>query len=76
MLTATIGALEGIDAEVVYIPGAYLSTDMDNEVYGVFIGTLADMMVADDPALYRPFMSYETGKASYTSGCRSHYMAT
>ena len=48
---------------VVYIPGAYLSADMDDEVHVVFIGTLVDMMVAADPALYRPFVSYETGKA-------------
>ena len=47
---------------VVDIPGAYLSADMDNEVYIVFRGTLSYMMVMDDPELYRPFVSYETGK--------------
>ena len=26
-------------------------------------GTLEEMMVAADPALYRPFVSYETGNA-------------
>ena len=35
---------------------------MDDEVHVVFRGTLAEMMVAADPALYRPFVSYETGK--------------
>ena len=58
MLTATIYALEGRDVAVVYIPGAYLSADMDNEVHVVFIGILEEMMVMDDPSLYRPFVSY------------------
>ena len=62
MLTAKIDALEGRDVAVVDIPGAYLSADMDDEVHVVFRGTLADMMVIADPALYRPFVSYETGK--------------
>ena len=35
---------------------------MDNKVHVVFRGTLAEMMVMADPALYRPFVSYETGK--------------
>ena len=47
---------------VVYIPGEYMSADMDDEVHVVFIGTLAQMMVMVDPALYPPFVSYETGK--------------
>ena len=62
MLTATIDALEGRDVAVVDIPGVYLSVDMDDEVHIVFRGTLADMIVAADPALYRTFVSYETGK--------------
>ena len=63
ILTAILDALEGRDVAVVDIPGAYLSADMDNEVHIVFIGRLAEMMVAADPALYQPFVSYETGKA-------------
>ena len=51
MLTATINALEGRDVAVVYIPGAYLSADMDNEVHVVLKGVLEDIMVAADPAL-------------------------
>ena len=35
---------------------------MDDEVHVVFRGTLADMMVAANPALYRPFVSYDTVK--------------
>ena len=63
MLTATINALEGRDVAVVDIPGAYLIVDMDDEAHVVFRGTLAEMLVADDPALYCPFVSNETGKA-------------
>ena len=62
MLTKTINALEGRDVAVVDIPGEYLSVDMDNYVHVVFRGTLAEMMLASDPELYRPFVSYETGK--------------
>ena len=62
MRTATIDALERRDVALVDIPGAYLSVDMDDTVYIVFSGTLAEMMVIADPALYRPFVSYETGK--------------
>ena len=63
MLTATMDALEGRDVAVVDTPGAYLSGDMDNAVHIVFRGTLEEMMVATNPALYWPFVSYETGKA-------------
>ena len=61
MLTATINELEGRDVAVIDITGAYLSADMDNEVHVVFRGTLAEIMVMSDPALYWPFVSYETG---------------
>ena len=63
ILTATINALEGRDLAAVDIAGAYLSADMENEVHVVFRGTLVKIMVADDPALYWTFFSYETGKA-------------
>ena len=36
---------------------------MDNEVHVVFRRMLAEMMAAADPVLYRPFVSYEIGKA-------------
>ena len=44
------------------IPGSYLSVDMDDELHVVFRGTLSEMMVVSNPALYWPFVSYETGK--------------
>ena len=52
MLNAAIDALKGRDVTVVDIPGAYLSAEMDDEVHVVFRGTLAELMVATDPALY------------------------
>ena len=36
---------------------------MYNEVHVVFRGTLAELMVAADPAIYRPFISFETVKS-------------
>ena len=62
MLTSKIDALKVKDVALVEIAGAYLSMDMDNEVHVVFRGTLAEMMVMADLSLYRPFVSYETGK--------------
>ena len=35
---------------------------MDDGVHMVFRGTLSEMMVMANPTLYRPFVSYETGK--------------
>ena len=58
MLTVTINALNGREVDVVDILAAYLSADVDYEVHMVFRGTLVDLMVAADPELYRPFMSY------------------
>ena len=48
MLTETINALEGRYVELVDIPGASLSADMENEVQVFFRGTLAEMVVAAD----------------------------
>ena len=45
-------------------PGVHLRVEMDDEVHVVSIGTLAEMMVVADPALYRPFVSYETVNAA------------
>ena len=63
MLTATIDALEGRDVAVVDISAAYMSAEMNNEIHVVFRKTQSEMMVMADPALYRPFVSYETGKS-------------
>ena len=52
MLTTTIDALKGRDMDVVDTPGEYLSANIDNGVCVVMKGTLADLMVASNPALY------------------------
>ena len=56
MLVETIDALKDRVVALVDIPGAYFSADMRDEVHVVFRGTLAEMMVAADTALYRPFV--------------------
>ena len=61
IMTASVDTV--VDVEVVDIPGAYLSADMDDVVHIVFIGALVEMMVTADPELYCPFVSYEMGKA-------------
>ena len=75
MITATINALEGRDVAVLDKPGEYLSSDMDDEVNIVFRRTLAEMVLADDPSLYRPLVSYETVKRFYKLVYISHCMA-
>ena len=49
---AKIDTLKERDKAVVDIPGAYLSAEFDNEVHVVFMVTLAELVVSDDPALY------------------------
>ena len=48
MITMTIDSLKGIYVDLVDIPGAYLSANMDVKAHVVFRGTLADLMVAAD----------------------------
>ena len=60
MTASIIGALEGRDVAVVDIPGAYLSENMDDRVHRVLRVTRAELVVAADPALYLPFIRYET----------------
>ena len=43
---------------VVDIPGEYLSADMDDDVLMIFCGTMAELMVAYNPTLYRKYISY------------------
>ena len=63
MFAETIDALEVRDVVVVYIPGEYLSANVNDEVHIVFRGTPEKLIVASDPELYRPLISYETGQA-------------
>ena len=43
---------------VVDIPWAYLSADMDNNVFMTFRDTISKLMVAADTTLYRKYISY------------------
>ena len=63
MLTITINSLEGIDLDMVDIQGAYFCANMVNEVHMVFKVTVTNLMVAADPELYLPFISYARGQA-------------
>ena len=56
ILTETINTLEGQGAALLDIPRESLSANMDDRVQVVFRGMLAELMVMDNPALYRPFM--------------------
>ena len=43
---------------VVDIPGAYMSADMDDDVFTIFLGTMEELMVIVDHTLYRKYISY------------------
>ena len=53
LVSAVIDAYEERDVAVADIPGAYLSADMDDDVFMNFRGTMAELMVAADPTIYR-----------------------
>ena len=63
ILAETIGTIKGRYMAVADIQGAYLSADVDDKVHVVFRGILAELMMADNPALYQLFVSYATGQA-------------
>ena len=46
------------DVAVVDIPGAYLRVVMDDGVFIIFCGKMAELMVAADPMLYHKYISY------------------
>ena len=53
LISAVIDAYEERDVAVVDIPCAYLSANMDDDVFMIFCGTMAELMVVDYPTLYR-----------------------
>ena len=53
-----IDSYEERDVAVVNISGEYLIPDMDDDVFMIFRGTMAELMVASDPMLYRKYISY------------------
>ena len=58
LLSAMIDAYEERDVAVVDIQGAYLSADMDDDMFMIIRGKMAELVVAADPTLYRKYISY------------------
>ena len=58
LISAVIDAYEERDVAVVDIQGAYLSADMDDDMFMIIRGKMAELVVAADPTLYRKYISY------------------
>jgi hypothetical protein len=56
LITATIDAHEGREVAIVDVPGAYLTADMDEEVFMCLRGRLAELMVKTSPEIYRKYI--------------------
>ena len=59
LLTAMIYSSEGRDVAVTEIPGTYLHTEMDEEFWVIFEGTLAELIVKVSPKLYSPYVTVD-----------------
>jgi hypothetical protein len=59
LITATIYAFEERDVAIVDVPGAFLSTDMDDEVIMTIRGRLAELMVKAAPTIYRKYITID-----------------
>ena len=57
MLTSIIDAHEQRDVAVVDIPGAFLQADQDEDVWVLFDGTLAELMVKVSPEIYSRYVT-------------------
>jgi hypothetical protein len=57
LITATIDAYEERDAEIVDVPGTFLSADMDEEVIMTTRGRLAELMVKAAPNIYIKYIT-------------------
>ena len=53
-----IDAYEERDVALMEIPGAYLSSDMNDDVFMIFRGTTTELMVVADPKIYPKYISY------------------
>jgi hypothetical protein len=56
LITATIDAFEKREVAIVDVPGAYLTADMDEEVFMCIRGKLAELMVKTAPDIYRNYI--------------------
>ena len=58
LISPVINAYGEWDVAVVNTLGAYLSADTDDEVFMIFRGKMAELMVSANPTLYRKYISY------------------
>jgi hypothetical protein len=56
LITATIDAFEKREVAIMDVPGAYLTADMDEEVFMCLRGKLAELMVQTAPEIYRKYI--------------------
>ena len=56
MMSCTIDAKENRHVAIADIPGAFLHADMDEEVYMLLEGKIAELIVKLDPKLYRKYI--------------------
>ena len=61
-ITAIIDALERRVVVVADIPGAFMHSDMDPEVYMRLDGLMAELLLEVDRAAYEPYLTYEKGQ--------------
>ena len=52
LISAVIDAYEDRDLVVFRIPGEYLNIDMEYDIFMIFCGTIAEVLVAYDPTIY------------------------
>jgi hypothetical protein len=57
LITYTIDAFEGRYVAIVDVPGAFLTADMDEEVYMCIRGLLAELMVQTSPGIYWKYIT-------------------
>jgi len=56
MLSCEIDAKEGRYVIVTDIPGAFLHTDMEDEVHMILEGTIAELIIKLDLSMYRKYV--------------------
>ena len=61
-ITAVVDAYEHQDVAIVDIPGAYLSSDIDEEVHLCLRGRMSEMMVKTAPEVYAKYVTLQNGK--------------
>ena len=58
LISTVIDAFEERDMDGVDIPGSYLRAYMEDDIFLIFRGTVAKLMVAAYPKLYQQYISY------------------